>query len=216
MIEARDMDQFQKAHEELQGILFVNTIATSSDGRAWYADVSAAPNLSEATVAAWRERLAGDAAARDLYGKRGMILLDGSTSRDEWVADERARDAGVAPYAAVPKIERRDYVFNANDSFWTPHAQERLEGFSPAHGPERAVRSLRTRQNMTTLSDVSPTGPAGEDGKWINTYSFRSRHPQGANFAMVDGSVRFVKQSIPIATYRAFSTATGNESVTDD
>jgi acyl-homoserine-lactone acylase len=166
MIEASDMDQFQKAHEELQGILFVNTIAASSDGRAWYADVSAAPNLSDATIAAWRERLAGDAAARDLYDQRGMILLDGSTSRDEWLADERARDAGVAPYATVPKIERRDYVFNANDSYWTPHAQERLEGFSPAHGRERAVRSLRTRQNMTTLSDVSPTGPAGVDGKW--------------------------------------------------
>jgi acyl-homoserine-lactone acylase len=166
MIEARDMDQFQKAHAELQGILFVNTIAASSDGRAWYADVSAAPNLSEATVAAWRERLVGDAVARDLYDKRGMILLDGSTSRDEWKADESARDPGVAPFAAVPKIERRDYVFNANDSYWTPHAHERLEGFSPAHGPERAVRSLRTRQNMTTLSDVSAAGPAGEDGKW--------------------------------------------------
>ena len=166
MIEARDMDQFQKAHDELQGIQFVNTIATSSDGRAWYADVSAAPNLSEATVAAWRERLAGDAVARDLYDQRGMILLDGSTSRDEWVADDRARDPGVAPYAAVPKLERRDYVFNANDSYWTPHAEARLEGFSPAHGRERAVRSLRTRQNMTTLSDLSPTGPAGDDGKW--------------------------------------------------
>ena len=166
MIEARDMDQFQKAHEELQGILFVNTIAASSDGRAWYADVSAAPNLSEATVAAWRQRLAGDAAARDLYDKRGMILLDGATSRDEWVTDDRARDPGIAPYAAVPKLERRDYVFNANDSYWTPHAEARLEGFSPAHGPERAVRSLRTRQNMTTLSDLTPTGPAGADGKW--------------------------------------------------
>jgi acyl-homoserine-lactone acylase len=166
MIQASGMDEFQKAHQELQGILFVNTIAVSSDGRAWYADVSAAPNLSDATVAAWRERLAGDAAARDLYDRRGMILLDGSTSRDEWMADERARDAGVAPYASVPKIERRDYVFNANDSYWTPHAEERLEGFSPAHGPERAVRSLRTRQNMTTLSDVSAGGPAGADGKW--------------------------------------------------
>ena len=99
MIQARDMDAFQKAHEDLQGILFVNTIATSSDGRAWYADIAAAPNLSEATVAAWRERLAGDAVARDLYDQRGMILLDGSTSRDEWVADDRARDPGVAPYA---------------------------------------------------------------------------------------------------------------------
>jgi acyl-homoserine-lactone acylase len=166
MIQARDMDELQRAHRELQGILFVNTMAASRDGRAWYADISAAPNLSDATVAAWRERLETDAATRELYDQRGTILLDGSTSRDEWVADDRARDPGVAPFATAPQLERRDYVFNANDSYWTPHAEARLEGFSPAHGAERAVRSLRTRQNMTTLSDTSPSGPMGEDGKW--------------------------------------------------
>jgi prepilin-type N-terminal cleavage/methylation domain-containing protein/prepilin-type processing-associated H-X9-DG protein len=59
------------------------------------------------------------------------------------------------------------------------------------------------------------TGKAnGEDGQWVNTYSFRSRHTGGANFAMGDGSVRFILQSLPAATYRALSTATGNEVAT--
>jgi acyl-homoserine-lactone acylase len=166
MMQAGGMDALQKAHEDHQGILFVNTMAASSDGRAWYVDAAAAPNLSAATIAAWRERLVGDATARDLYDRRGTIVLDGSTSRDEWLDDPRARDPGVAPYALAPRLERRDYVFNANDSYWTPHHEARLEGFSPAHGPERAVRSLRTRQNLTTLSDARPAGPAGADGKW--------------------------------------------------
>ena len=56
----------------------------------------------------------------------------------------------------------------------------------------------------------------GEDGRWPNTYSFRSRHAQGANFCMADGSVRFVRQSIPIATYRALSTAIGGEVVSNE
>jgi prepilin-type N-terminal cleavage/methylation domain-containing protein/prepilin-type processing-associated H-X9-DG protein len=57
---------------------------------------------------------------------------------------------------------------------------------------------------------------AGEDGKWPNTYSFRSRHSGGANFCLADGSVRFVRQAIPIATYRALSTATGGEVVASE
>lgn len=48
---------------------------------------------------------------------------------------------------------------------------------------------------------------------WPNVISFRSRHPQGANFCLADGSVRFVRQSITHSTYRASCTKAGGESV---
>jgi prepilin-type processing-associated H-X9-DG protein len=50
---------------------------------------------------------------------------------------------------------------------------------------------------------------------WPNTYSFRSRHPGGLQFAFADGSVRFISQTIPLATYRALSTIQGGESIGD-
>lgn len=44
--------------------------------------------------------------------------------------------------------------------------------------------------------------------------NFRSFHPAGAQFAMCDGSVQFLAESIDLVTYRALSTIQGGEVVT--
>ncbi len=48
---------------------------------------------------------------------------------------------------------------------------------------------------------------------WWNVMTFRSLHPGGAQFAMGDGSARFLPESIDYATYRALSTRAGGETV---
>jgi len=48
---------------------------------------------------------------------------------------------------------------------------------------------------------------------WPNTWSFRSHHPGGLQFAFADGSVRFVAQSIALNVYRAIATRKGKERV---
>lgn len=59
---------------------------------------------------------------------------------------------------------------------------------------------------------VSPTSnPSFGAGDWPNVYSFRSRHSGGANFAMGDASVRFIRETIDLNTYRAAASHSGGE-----
>ena len=46
--------------------------------------------------------------------------------------------------------------------------------------------------------------------------AFGSLHPGGANFAIVDGSVRFLKQTIALPVYRALGSRAGAEVTSAD
>jgi prepilin-type processing-associated H-X9-DG protein len=48
-------------------------------------------------------------------------------------------------------------------------------------------------------------------GNWPERYSFRSNHSGGVQFALADGSVRFVSEAIPLQVYRAMATRNGGE-----
>lgn len=157
---AISMDAFQQAHEDFQGVPWVNTIATSADGRAWMADVSATPNLSADAIAAWEaERAAGGLSGLSglsglAYDQAGVILLDGSDSLFDWVDDPAAPAPGLIPYAQAPQLERSDYVFNANDSYWLANTDELLTGYSPLQGAEAVPQSPRTRTNAELLGEA--------------------------------------------------------------
>ena len=165
MDRAGSLEEFQQAHAEHQGMPWVNTIATSADGRAWYADTSATPNLSDEALALWRERRDSDPRVAAAW-RLGMVLLDGSDSAFEWANEEGARDPGVIPYHRMPMLERTDYVFNANDSYWLANSNAMLTGFSPLHGGELTARSPRTRMNDTTLANLTEDGASGVDAKF--------------------------------------------------
>jgi acyl-homoserine-lactone acylase len=164
MMQAEDLDEFIDVHRRVTGVPLFNTVATSADGRAWYADTSATPKLSDEALAAYEASFATNPLVAPAEGA-GAVLLDGSDPLFEWQEVEGARDPGLVPYEEMPVVERSDYLFNANDSFWMPHAQEMLEGdYSLLHGRQDTARTPRTRENATVLDDTSAEGASGEDG----------------------------------------------------
>ncbi|QYG94007.1 acylase [Iamia sp. SCSIO 61187] len=164
MLQADDLDDFIAVHRDTTGVPLFNTVATSADGRAWYADTSATPALSDEALAAYELSLESDPIV-GVAADSGAVLLDGSDPLFEWEEREGARDPGLVPYDEMPVTERDDYVFNANDSFWISHATELLAGdYSPLHGRQGVAPSVRTRENAVVLDDTTPEGPAGDDG----------------------------------------------------
>jgi len=152
MNRATGMDEFQRVHDEVRGIPWVNTMAASRDGRAWYIDATPTPNLSQEAIDHWLQAREEDFFTI-LLDDNGLVLLPGNDSRFDWVEEDGAREPGLVPLADVPRLERADFVFNANDSHWLSNPLQPLVGYSPLHGFEATPRSPRTRMNAVTLLD---------------------------------------------------------------
>jgi len=164
MDRARSLDEFKSVYATVQGIPWVNTMAADKAGNAWYADGSATAQLSDAAITGWLAAIEDDFLTGLLYQQGGLVVLDGSDSTYEWVDTGDARAPGLVPFSDMPQLDRRDFVFNANDSYWLANPDEPLEGFSPLHGAERAPQSPRTRMNALLLQSDPRYPVAGDDG----------------------------------------------------
>jgi len=76
--------------------------------------------------------------------------------------------------------------------------------------PDLVVRQCPTT-NLNGIYGCTVIGQVGaEKGQVFIT---KSKHPGGVNVGMCDGSVRFIKNTISISTFRAIATMRGNEPV---
>lgn len=83
--------------------------------------------------------------------------------------------------------------------------------------------TINTPNSGTDVSPFIPTGgPRPENPPYTNVGSAnshkaaRSRHPGGVNVLFGDGSVRFVQDSIALATWRAMGTMNGADFINDN
>jgi acyl-homoserine-lactone acylase len=158
---ARSVAGLQRVSARVQGNPWANIVAADSAGRAYYADDTVVPNVD----AGLQRRCSDGPKAELLLSAGGVTLLDGSRKACAWGNDRDAVAKGILGPRALPRTTRRDYVANANDSYWLPHHQARLRGFPNILGREGTPRLLRTRltliQAQQRLAGADGLGPAG-------------------------------------------------------
>ena len=168
MGQAKGMDELIDAHRRFNAMPWINTIAVSREGRAAYIDNSTVGALSPEAMEDWRTRISADPRQQFLYLDQGLVILDGYRPDHDW-RDTSSPVPQTEPFEQRPLIESRDYVFNANDSYWLSDPANPAEALSPLYGPTHSPRTVRTRMNVELLRPDSPLGYAGDDALFSMT-----------------------------------------------
>jgi acyl-homoserine-lactone acylase len=124
------------------GMPWVNTTAADRNGDVLYADHSVVPNVPTALAEQCMTPV-----GRVLNQVAGLPGLDGTfaDSSCKWKTDSDAGRPGVFGPKHLPDVVRRDWVMNANDSYWLPNPKSPIEGYANIIGCERCERTMRTR-----------------------------------------------------------------------
>jgi acyl-homoserine-lactone acylase len=152
--QAKSLDDFIAIQRREAAVPWVNTAAIGrGDGRVWFGDVGAVPNVPDDLRAACATPLGQGFASIDA----ATPFLDASRSACDWRADPAAVQPGAMPAAAQPGLLRPDYVANMNDSYWLSNVYQPLEGFATLFGGERKPLELRGRLGHRIALDLLRT-----------------------------------------------------------
>ena len=104
------------------------------------------------------------------------------------------------------------------EDIWTPgyaNGDQPGNGFSWAHSVE-ATLTCASPPNYIKHSNGTPINVTSLGAsEWGSYHGFKSKHTGGVQFVYADGSVHFIRDSIPLSTYRALASYAGGEVIAD-
>ena len=139
----------------------------------------------------------------------GMFHVESTGYSFADVADGASNTILLGERLSADRVYDSDRLVNDKLHYWgwayfASDAGDVLNGTS-------APLNLRLPDNFATLTRVQRLALRDQ-----RRQAFGSGHPGGANFAFVDGSVRFVRQTISADTLRALGTRSGGEAAMND
>ncbi|MEQ9463491.1 MAG: penicillin acylase family protein, partial [Haliea sp.] len=159
--QAASIDDYVAALQGIGNPVF-HELAADRDGNAFYGELSAVPNVTQAQL----DRCINGVVGPFLAAATSSVILslDGSDPFCEWGSDPEA-PAGSNLYgpSKLPQLRTTDYVGNSNNSYWLSDANNPLEGFPVIMGPvghEGRQQFLRTRIGHIMVAERK----AGTDG----------------------------------------------------
>jgi prepilin-type N-terminal cleavage/methylation domain-containing protein/prepilin-type processing-associated H-X9-DG protein len=130
---------------------------------------------------------------------------------------------GTSNTAAVGEFARFREEPPSIQNFWNSGAVF-LDGMTPTSVRPFGISYTVPPINAPAFLQAASVIIAGDPFTWwtnprvreLGQFGFRSMHPGGANFVFGDGSVKFLKDSINLPTYRALGTRGAGEVVSAD
>ena len=145
--QAKSIDEMTNAIADIQGLPWVNTIATAHDGKAFYGDTSRVPLLDNAQL----KSCFASPRAEAIFQQMGIAILSSTKAKCNVFEHGQMK---IFPFSQAPKIITDDHVANSNNTHWAPHISQRLEGYSDLYGGERNPLSLRARSGLLMLQKL--------------------------------------------------------------
>jgi acyl-homoserine-lactone acylase len=164
---AGSLDDYKRVVENLVGLPWVNSIAVDRGGNTYYADITPVPRVTAAQESACIAAPFRPLIARDLF------VLAGSTAACEWTIDPAAPQPGIYSGAELPKLSRRDYVHNANDSAWLSNPAVPIAGFPAIVSRDSNEQNGRTRIGLAQ-AQARLAGSDGRPGNKFNAETLKS------------------------------------------
>lgn len=153
--QAKSLDELVAVQREEAAVPWVNTVAVGrGSAKAWYADMGAVPNVSDAQMVQCNTDEGRALAALFGGGADAPIVLDGSRSACDWKDDADSAQPGAIGPSRMPSLWRDDYVANMNDSYWLANPKAPLTGYPSIMGPAgTAPVSFRTQLGIRLAQD---------------------------------------------------------------